>query len=84
MGGRPENIPGDAAMALRPVPTALLAATGAAALAGAALLSAAPGAAAGPIPPPPAEKTVPKGDQVAVLAGGCFWGSKASMSMCAA
>jgi peptide-methionine (S)-S-oxide reductase len=61
-------------MAFRSVPTALLAATGAAALAAAALPSAAPGSAAGPIPPPPAEKVAPKGDQVAVLAGGCFWG----------
>ena len=31
--------------------------------------------AAGPqFPRPPAEKAVPQGDQVAVLAGGCFWG----------
>lgn len=27
-----------------------------------------------PLPQPPAELTVPKGQQVAVLAGGCFWG----------
>lgn len=27
-----------------------------------------------PFPAPPAESAAPKGDQVAVLAGGCFWG----------
>lgn len=56
----------------RPISLAALAA--ALALAASALLTVGPGSAARPIPPPPTEKATPKGDQVAVLAGGCFWG----------
>lgn len=40
----------------------------------AAVLCPAPVATAGSVPPPPPEKDAPKGKQVAVLAGGCFWG----------
>lgn len=45
-----------------------------AALAAVALLDGGPGSAATRIPAPPQEKLAAKGDQVAVLAGGCFWG----------
>lgn len=38
------------------------------------LLAVEHGSAAAGVPPPPAEKASPRGDQVAVLAGGCFWG----------
>ncbi|AIT80810.1 peptide-methionine (S)-S-oxide reductase MsrA [Novosphingobium pentaromativorans] len=61
-------------MAIRPVPVILLAGAGALALAAGTLLPAETSSAASRIPPPPAEKSVPSGDQVAVLAGGCFWG----------
>lgn len=40
----------------------------------AASLCTAPGAPAASMPPPPPEQVIPKGKQVAVLAGGCFWG----------
>ena len=61
-------------MAIRPFSVALLAIVGAGALASALVLPAGSSSAAGSIPPPPAEKVAPEGDQVAVLAGGCFWG----------
>lgn len=57
----------------RSVPLMALAGVGAVALAG-TLLTAEAGSAAPRIPPPPPEKAAPRGDQVAVLAGGCFWG----------
>lgn len=57
----------------RSVPLMALAGVGAVALAG-TLLTAEAGSAAPRIPPPPREKAAPRGDQVAVLAGGCFWG----------
>lgn len=57
----------------RPISLTVLAATGALALAG-IVPTAERGSAAPAIPPPPAETVVPRGDQVAVLAGGCFWG----------
>ncbi|HKT85532.1 MAG TPA: peptide-methionine (S)-S-oxide reductase MsrA [Novosphingobium sp.] len=38
------------------------------------LLTAEHGSAAPGLPPPPVENVAPRGDQVAVLAGGCFWG----------
>ncbi|MCJ2186717.1 peptide-methionine (S)-S-oxide reductase MsrA [Novosphingobium beihaiensis] len=41
--------------------------------AGTVLYSATPRTSA-PFPEPPARQSVPKGSQVAVLAGGCFWG----------
>lgn len=52
----------------------LVALAAAFALAAGALLFGDAGAAARPLPPPPATKATPEGDQVAVLAGGCFWG----------
>ncbi|WP_404480236.1 peptide-methionine (S)-S-oxide reductase MsrA [Novosphingobium sp. BL-52-GroH] len=60
-------------MPIRPLP--LLAATAALGLCAAGLASwVDTPASAAAFPAPPAEKAVPKGDQVAVLAGGCFWG----------
>ncbi|MFC0202653.1 peptide-methionine (S)-S-oxide reductase MsrA [Novosphingobium soli] len=56
----------------RPASLAILAAAAIAATVGLASWPQAPAAAA-PFPAPPAE-TTPAGDQVAVLAGGCFWG----------
>lgn len=50
---------------------------GAAALGLGALLATERSSATTGLPSPPAEKAVPKGDQIAVLAGGCFWGIEA-------
>jgi methionine-S-sulfoxide reductase len=61
-------------MTIRIVPAAILGAASAVALfAGGGALSASKPVAAGQMPAPPAEKAA-SGDQVAVLAGGCFWG----------
>jgi len=59
-------------MSIRPLPLLVAAA----ALGAAATFAAWPDipANAAQIPPPPPEKPAPSGDQVAVLAGGCFWG----------
>lgn len=62
-------------MTIRPIPSLALA--GAAALvllAGSGALSAGVPRTAAAFPAPPKEAAAPKGDQVAVLAGGCFWG----------
>lgn len=61
-------------MPIRPVPLALLTASGLAAAALALTLPRSGQASAAALPPPPMEAVRPAGQQVAVLAGGCFWG----------
>lgn len=61
-------------MPVRSVPLPALIAASAVILVAGALWPVDPGSAAGPVPPPAAEEVTPRGDQVAVLAGGCFWG----------
>lgn len=57
-----------------PVPGTVLAGVGVAAIALALNLPQGEAANAASLPPPPAEAARPSGQQVAVLAGGCFWG----------
>jgi peptide-methionine (S)-S-oxide reductase len=76
---KPVTVIPEDAMPVRPVSlrqfsVALLAVGGAAALGANALLSSQPVSAATRLPAPPAQSVTPKGTQVAVLAGGCFWG----------
>lgn len=59
-------------MPIRPVPLAIIAATAVAAFG--LTLPRGEAVSAAALPPPPAEKIQPAGRQVAVLAGGCFWG----------
>lgn len=59
---------------LRPLSLVALTAAGAFALVSAVAGSPGKPISAAAFPAPPTEKTVTKGDRVAVLAGGCFWG----------
>ncbi len=62
-------------MKIRPLPIVALSFAGAVALAaGSGTLSAAKPRDVANFPSPPPAKTTPKGNQVAILAGGCFWG----------
>jgi len=58
----------------RPLSLMIFAGLGAAVVAGSLLLPPEQGSAATSVPAPPPEKPAPKGNQIAVLAGGCFWG----------
>ncbi|WP_395327448.1 peptide-methionine (S)-S-oxide reductase MsrA [Novosphingobium sp. BL-8H] len=61
-------------MPIRPVSFAMLATAGIAIALSALPLPQGEPAQAASLPPPPAETVRPSGQQVAVLAGGCFWG----------
>ncbi|EIZ80663.1 methionine sulfoxide reductase A [Novosphingobium sp. Rr 2-17] len=61
-------------MSIRTPALLALGASAAALLAVAAMPTAGTAAVPARFPAPPAEKVAPRGDQVAVLAGGCFWG----------